>query len=296
MESARQFEIPGVAELTPGNGGLPRVRVTHPEAVGEIYLHGAHIASWKPRGTEEVFFVSPRSQWESGRAIRGGVPICFPWFGNKAGNPSAPAHGFVRSKTWRMESIAQDCDGVTVSMSTESDENTKKWWPADFHLIHRVVFGSQLSMELITTNTGEGPLRLEEALHAYFSVGQIRSVRVRGLEGIRYMDKVNDARVKSQQGEVVISEETDRVYLDAAGDLELEDPSLSRRVRIAKQNSLTTVVWNPWKDRAQEMSDLGADQWVRTICIETSNVGDFAVELAPGQRHSMKASVSVARL
>ena len=296
MESLHQFEIPGVAEIAPGNGGLPKVQITHPEASGEIYLHGAHITSWKPRDAEEMFFVSARSRWETGRAIRGGVPICFPWFGSKVGDPSAPAHGFVRSKSWQLGSIQQHENGVSVSMFTGSDASTKKLWPADFHLLHRVTFGSQLTIELILANTGATPLRFEEALHAYFAVDGIQSVRVKGLDGTRYIDKVDHTQLKTQQGDVVISAETDRVYLNTTSDLELEDPVLSRCVRIAKQNSLTTVVWNPWMDKAREMPDLGAEEWARMICIEASNAADFAVDLAPGQQHNMKAIISVERM
>ena len=137
----RRFEIPGTAQLVEGNGGLPKVRITSREVAGEMYLHGAHVTSWKPAGRKEMLFLSAQSRWEDGRAIRGGVPICFPWFGDKAGDPKAPAHGFVRTKTWQIESIAQVDDAVTVSMFTESNENTKKWWPADFRLVHRATFG-----------------------------------------------------------------------------------------------------------------------------------------------------------
>lgn len=296
MESAHQFEIPGVAEIAPGNGGLPRVRIEHPEARGEVYLHGAHVTSWKPRGTEEVIFVSARSRWESGRPIRGGVPICFPWFGNKSDDANAPAHGFVRLKSWRLESVEQGDAGVSVSMSTGSDESTRKWWPADFRLLHRVTFGSQLTLELILSNTGETPLRFEEALHAYFAVGKIQPVRVKGLEGTQYVDKVDQGNIKGQDGEIAISAETDRVYLDTAQDIGIQDPSFPRQIHITKQNSLTTVVWNPWNDKAGQMSDLGEGEWARMICIETSNVGEFAVEVAPGAQHSMKAIVSATRL
>src|SRR5271166_7033945 len=124
--SDRRFEIPGIAEIVTGNGGLPKVRITTPEAVGEIYLHGAHVTSWMPAGREEVLFLSSQSRFEDGRAIRGGVPICFPWFGGKADDPSAPAHGFVRTTTWQLESIAQSGNAVTVSMSTKSNANTKR--------------------------------------------------------------------------------------------------------------------------------------------------------------------------
>jgi glucose-6-phosphate 1-epimerase len=293
-ESDRRFEIPATASVVEGNGGLQKVRITSPEVVGEMYLHGAHITSWKPAGKEEVLFLSSLSRWEHGRAIRGGVPICFPWFGGKADDPKAPAHGFVRTKAWQLESIAQAGDGVTVSMFTESDEDTKRWWPGEFGLGYRVTFASELRLELVVTNTGKTSLRFEEALHAYHRVGNILKTRVGGLSTVHYIDKTDSNRMKSQQGEIAIVSETDRVYLNTSDAIELEDPVLRRRTRVAKENSRTTVVWNPWVQKAHSLSDFADDEWMQMICIETSNVSDFAVDLAPGQQHKMKAVVRVA--
>jgi glucose-6-phosphate 1-epimerase len=292
-ESHCRFEIPGIAQVVAGNGALPKVRITTPEVVGEMYLHGAHVTSWKPAGGEEVLFLSSESRWKSGHAIRGGIPVCFPWFGGKADNPTAPAHGFVRTKAWQLESIAQTEDAVTVSMFTESDEDTKRSWPAEFRLVHRATFGRELSLELEVTNTGRTQLRFEEALHAYHRVGNIEKVRVRGLDSVQYLDKTDSNRKKTQHGEIGIVSETDRVYFDTQGPVELEDPALQRRTRVTKQNSLTTVVWNPWVQKARALSDLGNDEWMQMICIETSNVSDFAVDLAPGEQHRMKALVRV---
>ncbi len=294
VESDRRFEIPGTAQIVEGNGGLPKVRISSPEVVGEMYLHGAHVTSWKPAGGEEVLFLSSQSRWEDGHAIRGGVPVCFPWFGGKANDPNAPAHGFVRTKAWQLESIAQVRDAVAVSMFTESNASTKRWWPADFRLVHRARFGSELSLELVLTNTGTTPLRFEEALHAYHRVGDIEKVRVQGLDTVRYLDKTDSNREKTQRGEIVIVSETDRVYLNTQHALELEDTVLHRRTRITKENSLTTVVWNPWAQKAKAFADLGDDEWRQMICIESSNVSDFAVDLAPGQQHTMKAIIRVA--
>ena len=293
-EADRRFEIPGIAQLVEGNGGLPKVRITSPEAGGEMYLHGAHVTSWKPKGAEEVLFLSSRSKFENGKAIRGGVPICFPWFGGKADDPKAPAHGFVRAKEWQLESIKQAGGAVTVSMFTESNEDTKRLWPAEFRLIHRATFGSELSLELEMTNTGRTPLRFEEALHTYHRVGNIKDTRVRGLDAVHYLDKTDSNRKKMQQGEIAIASETDSVYLNTADAVELEDPVLRRRTRIMKENSRTTVVWNPWVEKARSFSDFAEDEWMRMICIEASNVSDFAVELAPGQQHKMKAAVRIA--
>src|SRR5246127_3383661 len=169
-ELNHRFGIPGVAKIDEGNGGLPRVQITGSGAHGEIYLHGAQVTSWKPAGNDEVLFVSTKSRWQEGQAIRGGIPICFPWFRAKADDPRAPAHGFVRTKAWQLESITADGDTVTVSMSTGNDEDTTDWWPADFRLVHRVTFGTELKLDLAVMNTGTTPLHFEEALHTYHKV------------------------------------------------------------------------------------------------------------------------------
>lgn len=292
----RRFEIPGTARIVEGNGGLAKVLISLDGVAGEMYLHGAHVTAWKPRDGEEVLFVSSQSHWQDGRAIRGGVPICFPWFGNRAENPQAPAHGFVRTKAWQIESISRAGNAVTVSMFTESDESTRKWWPADFRLVHRATFGPELSLELVATNTGKTPLRLEEALHTYHHVGNIEQTRVGGLDTVHYLDKTDSNQDKVQQGEIAIVSETDRVYLNTAHPIELEDPVLRRRTRVTKENSRTTVVWNPGAEKAHFLSDFGDDEWRQMICIETSNVANFAVELAPGQQHKMAAHVKVSGL
>jgi glucose-6-phosphate 1-epimerase len=292
-ELDRRFGIPGIAEVAEGKGGLPFVKVTTPVATGEMYLHGGHVTSWKPAGQQDALFVSPHSLWADGHAIRGGVPICFPWFGDKANAPHAPAHGFVRTKSWQLQAIEAEGKAVTVSMFTESDETTKKWWPADFRLVHRATFGPELALELVVTNPGSTSLRFEEAMHAYHKVGEVTQARVSGLDGVSYLDKTDSYREKTQRGDVVIESETDRVYLNTQHALDLQDSVLHRRIQVTKVNSLTTVVWNPWSKKAGDLSDLGVDQWKQMLCIETSNVGDFAVELAAGQQHIMKAVVAL---
>ena len=291
-EVNQRHGIPGIAEVVTGNGGLPKVRITSRAATGEIYLHGAHVTSWIPEGAEEVLFLSSASKWTDGKAIRGGVPICFPWFGDKADDPSAPAHGFVRTKSWSLESIASSADAVTVSMSTLSDETTKRWWPADFRVVYRASFGAELKLELEVHNMGSTAVHFEEALHAYFKVGDVRSARMQGLDAVHYLDKTDHYREKVQQGDVEITSETDRVYLDTESPLELSGPALRRHIHVAKQNSRTTVIWNPWSEKAKAMSDLGSDQWTEMLCIETSNVLAYAVEVAPGDCHRMSAVIT----
>ena len=293
-ELNRRFAISGTASITAGNQGLPRVSVLTPAAAAEIYLHGAQLTSWRPVGAEDVIFLSQHSQWEAGRAIRGGIPVCFPWFRNKADDPKAPAHGFVRTKAWQLDSVEMQGDAVLVSLSTASDEATRAWWPHDFHLTHRLTIGEELAQELVVSNTGNTSLRFEEALHTYYRVGGAEAVRVQGLDGVDYLDNTDGNRKKQQEGDVVFGRQTDSAYIDTTHAVEIYDPLLRRRIRLTKQNSRTTVVWNPWSTGAQTLKDLGGDEWRTMACVEASNIRDFAVDLLPGQLHTMTTIINVA--
>jgi glucose-6-phosphate 1-epimerase len=178
-------------------------------------------------------------------------------------------------------------------MSTASDADTRRWWPADFRLLHRVTFGSELKLELTVSNTGASPFQFEEALHTYHRVGDVRRVRIRGLDGVTYLDNTDSNREKRQKGDVVLSSQTDSAYVNTPNALELLDPVLHRGIQITKQNSRTTVIWNPWAEGAQALSDLGKDEWPQMICVEASNVLENAVQLAQAVTHSMTATISV---
>ena len=280
--------------MVSGNGGLPKVRVTTPSASAEIYLHGAQITSWQPAGAAEVIFLSARSHWQDGRAIRGGIPICFPWFRAKADDAQAPAHGFVRTREWRLDSVTTEEDGaVIVTCSTESDALTRRWWPHEFRIVHRVTIGRTLGLELTATNTGAAILSFEEALHTYFRVGEARNVRVRGLDQVMYLDNTDGNREKIQSGDVVFGGATDNAYLNAHGAVELVDPATHRALRTDKENSATTVVWNPWQQGAASLADLGDDEWQWMACVEASNILGSSISLAPGQQHTMRATLSI---
>ncbi len=292
----RRFGIPGIASVGKGNGAMPRVQITSSLCEAEMYLHGAQVTSWKPAGSDEVLFLSGKSRWTDGQAIRGGIPICFPWFRAKANDPQAPAHGFARTKTWRLESILEEDGAVVVSMVTESDEHTRHWWPGEFRLVHRATFGSHLKLELVCTNTGTMTFHLEEALHTYNRVADVQHVRVLGLDTVCFLDNTDSNKEKAQRGDVAITSQTDNAYLNTRDTVELLDPNMRRRIRLAKANSLTTVVWNPWCEKASEMRDLGKDEWTQFLCVEASNILDAAINLAPGQEHRMTAILSVERL
>jgi len=288
--------IPGVAEVVIGNGGLPKVVTQISACSGEIYLHGAHVTSWEPADSEETIFVSKESHWEDGRAIRGGIPICFPWFRNKADNPKAPQHGFARITSWTLNSITAGSDEVKVELSTASNADSRVWWPEDFKLTYRATFGKTLGLELEMHNTGSSSLRFEEALHTYHRIGNIGNIRIGGLDGATYLDNTDSNKSCYQQGEIEFTSQVDRAYLGTDHSIQLLDPPMGRRVTVVKTNSLTTVVWNPWKEGAHSMSDMADDEWIQMACIEASNIRDFAIELQPGQQHTMRATIFVEKL
>lgn len=290
-----QFSIPGITRIVRGHGDLPKILIETRSAKAEIYLHGAQVTSWKPAGADEVLFLSEKSYWEAGRAIRGGIPVCFPWFRGKADNPHAPSHGFVRTKEWQVESISTEPgDLVRVCLSTASDELTRRWWPFDFRLEYRVTVGMSLQLELVMENCGPEDFRFEEALHTYFKVSDVEGVRVRGLDGLTYLDNRDDNRQKTQRDDLILARQTDNAYQDAIGPVEIIDPVLGRTLKTEKQASASTIVWNPWSDGASSMADLGDHEWRVMLCTEGANISKSAVNLGPGQSHAMTSTIHVA--
>ena len=290
--------LPPSVRTEPGGGGLPRVVVEGPAGSAEIYLHGAHVTRWRPAGGDDVLFLGAQSRYVPGAAIRGGVPICFPWFGPKADAPQAPSHGFARVSEWTLEGAREVDDDVVVTLSlTDSDATRASAWPHPFRATLRVTVGARLVLAFEVHNTGSDPITFEEALHTYLAVADARSVVVRGLEGDRYLDKVTGAAapVPATGEPVRLTGETDRIYLDTAGRVTVEDPAGGRHVTVRAEGSRTTVLWNPWAERAAALADLGDDEWTRLVCVETSNVGPAAMTLAPGAAHRVTAMFETGR-
>jgi glucose-6-phosphate 1-epimerase len=233
--------------------------------------------------------VSGSSQWKTGKAIRGGIPICFPWFGSKADNPQAPAHGFARTRAWNLEAVEQTDSTVNISMSLEASDDTKALWPHEFGATYTVSFGTTLKLQLQVTNTGDAPFSFEEALHTYYRVGDVEQIALRGLDDTAYLDKTDGNAQKRQAGEIKIVAETDRVFLNTTAEVQISDAVERRKITIFKQNSLNTVVWNPWIEKSRAMADLGDDEWKHFVCVEACNVGGSPVELQPGQEHRIEA-------
>ena len=286
------------ARVVTDEGPLARLDVFTHTTQGSIYLQGAHVARFHPRGGDEVLFISRQSRFERETPIRGGVPICFPWFGPKAGNPDAPAHGFARNTTWRLEELREIEQGnILVEMALTNNPLDDELWPHAFELRFIAVFGRSLTMTLRTTNRNEPDGRaftVESALHTYLNVGDIERVRIHGLENTEYIDKVDGMKRKRQPAErITFSGETDRVYQNTHASCVIMDDALDRRMTIDKAGSRSTVVWNPWTEKARRMADLGDDQWRNFVCVETANAGECAVALQPGQSHDMRAVIRI---
>jgi D-hexose-6-phosphate mutarotase len=284
---------PPVVRQEPGRNGLPRLAITGGRATAEIYLHGAHVTAWQPVGGAPVLWVSARSQFEHGRPIRGGVPICFPWFGAHGSRRDAPAHGFARVRPWTLAGADQDGDRIVVVLRLTETSEAEPAWPHRFTAEYRVTVGDRLALSLDVANTGDAPLAYEAALHTYVAVAGIRDVSVTGLAGAEYLDKVDAFARKRQDGPVRFTGETDRVYLGTEATCVVHDPRLARRIEIAKTGSRSTIVWNPWTAKARAMPDFGDDEWPSMVCVETANVGEDAVRLEPGSHHTMTAVLAV---
>lgn len=294
-----RFRIPGAVELISDRGGLPALWIEGSDAShgasAIIYLHGAHVAAWRPQDHDHVLWLSAKSHWQPDKPIRGGVPLCFPWFGPHPSNPALPAHGFARLKPWTLRSVTTADDGITATFALDSDHATRALWPHDFSLTHHVSVGRTLGMALSVHNRGNAPFTFEQAQHTYFSVADVRQVAIRGLANTLYVDKVDAMKQKKQDGDISITAETDRVYLDTTGPVTIDDPAKRRRITVQKSDSQNTVVWNPWVAKAKAMPDFGDDEWPAMLCVETCNVAGGAVTLQPGETHIMGTQISVDR-
>ena len=276
-------------------GGLPAIPVETPHASATVYLHGAHVTHFQPAGQKPVLFLSEQSHFAGGKPIRGGVPIIFPWFGANASNANLPMHGFARTRAWQLESAVVNTDrSATLTLRLESDDVSRELFPHDFVLRYSVHVAAELTLSLTVEHRSGAAFTFEEALHTYLNVSDVRQVSVAGLKKASYIDKTDGMKVKEPKSPVLrIGGETDRVYLDTASDVTVEDPGWRRSIRIEKTNSRATVVWNPHVNKAKAMADFGDEEWKEMICVETANVAKHAVVLAPGASHTMTARIRV---
>lgn len=275
-------------------GDLVAARVTTPFSTAMIALQGAHVMTWQPTGHEPVIWLSKLAKFAPGKSIRGGVPLCWPWFGPHASNPQFPGHGFARTVPWRLLATKALPDGrVRLDFELIQNDATRAQWPHESVVRNIITVGQELEVELATTNTGSAPFELGQALHTYFVVGDIRRATVAGLDGCEYVDKVDGGKRKRQTGQVAFTQETDRVYLGTHGCCGILDPAMDRTILITSTGSRSTVVWNPWTEKAEKMGDFGPEGHLGMVCVETANAIDDVVMVDAGETHRMVAQYRV---
>lgn len=292
-----QFAGHGDVRFRHQGDGLVMIDVDNRLAQATISLQGAHLIDWRPVNADPVIWLSGQAQFSSGKAIRGGIPVCWPWFGDHADNPALPAHGFVRASPWTLQSVDTRDDGATCLLfKLETSAQSRALWPYDFELRLSVAVSSTLDMTLESTNHDSQLMTISEALHTYFNVSDVRTVEISGLDQSVYLDKPDGFREKIQTGNIMINDEVDRVYLDTAADCIIEDPGLGRKIVISKTGSQSTVVWNPWVEKSTAMSDMDEQAYLHMLCIESANAASNRVELQPGDSHSLQVSYRVTDL
>lgn len=286
-----RFALAGQLTFVEGRGGFPCIDIRNARAQALICVYSAQVLSYRPAGeAEDLLFVSDAAYYQAGKAIKGGVPVCWPWFGPDPEGKGRPAHGFVRNRFWSVLATASLPNGDTqVSLRLVDSEETRALWPPAFALTLVVTVGDTLSLELITRNTGAQPFVITQALHTYFKVGDIGKVKVTGLDNTRYLDKVHGGAEKLQQGAVTIGAEVDRIYTDVHAALVIEDAALGRRIHIGSEGSRTAVVWNPWAKICQEMADLRDEDYRGFVCVETANAAADVARVAAGEEYRLVA-------
>lgn len=290
------FGLEDQIEIVEGKGGFPVIAVSNVKAKAKISIYGGQVLSFQPEGEDELLFVSENAYFQEGKATKGGIPICWPWFGPDPENKGRASHGFVRNRMWKLMSTATTTDGETkVRLGISDSEETREIWPYSFELVIDIVIGSQLTVTLITQNKSEEAFTITQALHTYLSVGDINKVKVFGLEETAYLDKPDGGARKTQPGEIVVTEEVDRIYTDVKPEIIVEDGEKGRRIRVSSTGSRTAIVWNPWVEISKQMADLAELDYQRFICVETANAANEVVEVAAGEEYRLQAVYSIER-
>lgn len=295
----KQFAIQDQLSFHEHDSGLVIAEINNAFGQASICLQGAHLMSWQPKHESvPVVWLSKDAKVLAGKSIRGGAPICWPWFGAHSSDNTLPGHGHARTVPWHVvETGSEPCGATRITLRLSNNDAHQKFWANPAIAEITIVIGQALRMELSTENTGSTSFTLTEALHTYFEISDIAKVNVSGLDQCTYWDKVGGSELKQQVGDVTFDSETDRVYINTPAKCVIHDAGLGREIHIAKANSLSTIVWTPWTEKANKMGDLGqADGWRNMLCIESANALDNGFELAAGQKHTLIVEYSTQKI
>ena len=297
--SAEYLASQGIEQYNHASG-LPLLRIENAAMQAELSLYGAQVLSFKPFNTAaDVLYLSPLAYFQAGKAIKGGIPLCWPWFGADPDGLGRPAHGFARTSVWQLVSAERLAEGITqVVLQLSDSAETRAIWGYAFKVALTITFAEELTLALTTTNLDSKTFNLTQALHTYFRVGEISQSHIQGLAGVDYQDKAKQATRlhNTQQGALTIQSEVDRVYAACPEVIYLTDSHLLRETRIQGAGSHSTVVWNPWQAISQQMADLPDDAYQHFVCIETCNAGQDVITLAPQAKHTLSATYRLVQL
>ena len=293
-----RFAIPFKLRFKALGNGLISAYITHAQASASLCLQGGHLLSWQPTSTTEpVLWMSNDATFAVGKSIRGGIPICWPWFGAHGSESDFPAHGFARTQPWQVKSTrCLENGSIEISLTLPISTAMQTMWPHQAQLDMLVNVGETLKIALITRNLGNVDFAITEALHTYFAVSGIAQIEVNGLDGTHFHDKAAGWTQGDQTGAISFDEEVDRVYVNTPDRCTIVDTGFKRSIHIAKIGSQSTVVWNPWAARAAQMGDLGQDGWKRFVCVESANALENAVTVPAGKSHTMAMEYRVKAL
>jgi D-hexose-6-phosphate mutarotase len=292
-ELQKQFGSDAI-QFKEGKGGLTKICIGNSAGSAEVYLHGAHVTHFQPSDQQPVLYMSSASQFKPDKAIRGGVPICWPWFGPNAADPKLPMHGFARVNEWTVESVKNiDEARTTVVLKLEPNDVIRTLWPHEFQSRYTITVGAALELELETINRGKSGILVAEALHSYFNISDIEQVAFLGLTGTSYFDKVANSRKIEDRDPVKLKGETDNVYANHRTLIAINDPGLGRKIRVEKTGSSSTVLWNPFEAKAKSMTDIAEGDWRRFVCVEAANALENTVNVAPGAMHKIGTTLRV---
>lgn len=272
----------------------PTLLVENDAATAEIALHGGHVMLFQGRAEKPSLWLSETALYKEGKAIRGGVPICWPWFGDHPADTTAPAHGVVRQKFWQLESISEIReDNTKICLTTQQDAASLALWPHCFRLELIITISHKLGIDLHIQNTDEQEWTCGGALHSYFEVGDISQTCIREVEGHAYLNKPENFAECNQQSPLTFSGEVDRVYCNFDKNITIEDTANHRNILVEKAGSQTTVIWNPWQEIATGMKDMKDEAYREFVCIEPANAFNDQVTLQPGDSHHLTTSISI---
>lgn len=280
----------GITETT-DPGGRPALRLQRGEDEVLVSRLGAQVLSWHHAG-RDVLWTASKAEYLPGKPVRGGVPIVFPWFGDHPTDAKLPAHGFVRNLTWR---LCATSPAPEIVLETSDDATTRGMWPFAFRLRLAVALDPSLRMSLSIENCGPAPFPCEEALHTYFSVGDVHTAAVHGLAGVAFTEHAKEPEAHwDPRAPLRFRAETDRIFQSVPNRIELRTPALARSTVLTCEHARSAIVWNPWPAKTARLSQMAADDWQRFVCIESANVREHRLSLAPGATHTMTLSLSLA--